>query len=256
MISVAAVSVAITSGYILRLPLGAVPLAFVYVTACLAYGLDKYVDRSTDEMNMPSRASFIGRHGRSLLAFAIGAYVLGLGVLALARPSLAPVGLLAPLAAWAYSSGLLKRRYLWKNLYVGMLWGLIPIGMALYYGQPSPEAALLAVLVCGFLTTAAAVFDIKDIRGDRAAGIDTLPVLHGVRRTKRFALVALCCSVPVVAIAALALTPRFWILLGYSGYLLAVIPFARESGGPLYYGVVIDGEHVLIGTVCTWLTFF
>ena len=51
------------------------------------------------------------------------------------------------------------------------------------------------------------------------------------------------------------MTPRFAIIFVYNGYVLAVVPFARENRGRLYDGLVIDGEHLFVGMIATvlWL---
>jgi len=156
------------------------------------------------------------------------------------------------LVAVLYSVVGLKKVLLVKNLLVGLSWGLIPLGVGVYYDVLSSFDILF---VAGFITTtltiAAAVFDIKDIEGDSEAGISTLPVLYGPEATRRIsALATVAVSFMVVGlVAAGVLRPVYTLLLVYTAYMLAYCLVATTDRGPLFYGFVIDGEHILLAAV-------
>jgi 4-hydroxybenzoate polyprenyltransferase len=151
-----------------------------------------------------------------------------------------------------YSLFRLKQLLLVKNALVGISWGLIPIGVGVYYGIGSAvEVAFLSGFFTIMLTVAAAVFDIKDIEGDRSKGIRTVPIAVGPRATRRAAAaVTLLVAVAVVSSVAVGLLPRrFLVLLGFLAYVAAYLPFATRDRGALFYGFVIDGEHVFLGAL-------
>lgn len=253
-IAAAGGGVAVTSVAVLGLPGDPVPVAFVVVATFLAYGLNRHWDRLEDATNLPGRRAFLHRHGRGLLAVGAIGYLAALGVAGLRRPWLVPLGLVPPVAVWLYSVWGLKRRLLLKNLVVGVVWGAIPVGMALYHGVARwPAVVVLALLVAALLTLAAAVFDIKDVAGDRAEGIRTIPLVYGIRRTKIAAAVALGFVAVGTIIATVHLEWRFAILLAYLPYVGGYLHGANPDRGPLFYGLVIDGEHVAVGILATLL---
>lgn len=106
------------------------------------------------------------------------------------------------------------------------------------------------------LTIAAAIFDIKDIEGDREAGIKTLPVVYGPEITRRSAQIANClvAAVVLVAIVSGVLPPRFAVLLVFHCYVAGYIQAATVDRGPLFYGFVVDGEHVLLAVLALIVT--
>jgi hypothetical protein len=54
-------------------------------------------------------------------------------------------------------------------------------------------------------------------------------------------------GIAVVGIVAVGVVSRrFLVLLGFLAYVAAYTPFATEDRGPLFYGFVIDGEHIFL----------
>ena len=96
------------------------------------------------------------------------------------------------------------------------------------------------------VTVAAALFDIKDIEGDRREGIRTVPNVFGPHVTRVASFVVVSALVPAVVGATLLISSDFAVLLGFLVYVLAYIPFATRDRGTLFYGFVIDGEHLFV----------
>lgn len=253
-ITLAAVGVALTSCALLGITPTPVLVGFPAGGIFTAYTLNRLWDRTEDATNLPDRTAFVDAYGRLLLLVAGVGYLLATGLLLAVRPLLAPFVALSPIAAWWYSVGPLKHWLLAKNVCVGLGWGCIPLGIGAVAGQPlAPETLATAVLIAWMLLIAAILFDIKDVPGDRLAGVRTLPTVAGVARTRQIAAAGLAAAVPVVLAATLLLDDRFALLFAYVGYLGACIPFARPDRGVLFYGLVIDGEHVLIGAIASVL---
>ncbi|WP_049890825.1 UbiA family prenyltransferase [Natrinema versiforme] len=251
-ISLATVSVVVTTVVLAALPLEALPLFIVFAATMFVYTVNRFTDLEEDEQNVPRRAAFTKRYGRLWLALGIGLYVAAIGVaVALGLPGAAYM--LLPLAVvLLYSVGGVKRVFLVKNLVVGLAWGAIPLGVGYYYGRLySLEILFLFAYITTMITIAAAIFDIKDIEGDRAEGIPTVPNLFGPRWTR---LLSLCSTVAVAAavialVGAGVLPDEFLVVLAMNAYVCAYIPFATPDRGPLYYGFVVDGEHVFLAAL-------
>ncbi|WP_369728383.1 UbiA family prenyltransferase [Natrarchaeobius versutus] len=250
-ISLATVSVAITTIALIGLPFDPLPLFIVFAATMFVYSINRITDIEEDERNVPERASFTKRYGRLWLTIGSVLYV-GAIAAAVALGIPGAVYLLLPAAvAVGYSIGI-KRVLLLKNCFVGFAWGVIPLGVGYYYGQLlSVEILFLAGYVGAMITIAAVVFDVKDIPGDRAEGISTVPNTLGPRRTRLLSGVATVAVAAVVVafVASSVLPTRYLAVLAMNGYVLCYVPFATPDRGPLFYGFVVDGEHVFLAAV-------
>ncbi|AQL42380.1 prenyltransferase [Halorientalis sp. IM1011] len=251
LIAVAAASVAVTASLLCDYPIAPLPVGIVFAATLFVYGCNRLTDLAEDERNLPGRAAFTRRYGRPLAAVGTVLY-LGTVGLAFARDLPGASFLWLPAAvAGLYSLGRLKRIFLVKNLLVGVSWGIVPLGVGVYFGTIRPPLVAFAGYVAVMLTTAAVVFDVKDVAGDRREGIRTVPVLFGPATTRRVAqLTNLGAAGAVVALVWSGLLPaRFLVLLAFNAYVGCYVPLATPDRGPLFYGFVIDGEHVFLAAL-------
>lgn len=247
LISVAATGIAVATMILVAFPIRPVPLFIVFAVTLFVYSFNRIADLAEDKRNVPDRAAFVSRYGKPLLAVGIVLYAAAAVFVALQGVPGAPALGLPLLIAWLYSSVGLKRILLVKNLLVGVAWGLIPTGVGVYYGVfPDAEILFLTGFTTAVLTIAAAVFDIKDIEGDRAEGIRTVPIVVGPAWTRRLAAGAasLLGIVVVGTVLAGVLPPRYLALAGYTGYVAGYSLVATRERGPLFYGFVIDSEQI------------
>ncbi|QRV17354.1 UbiA family prenyltransferase [Haloterrigena salifodinae] len=255
-ISLATTSVVVTTILLANLPLEPLPLFIVFAATLFVYTVNRFTDLEEDEENVPERASFTKRYGRLLLAAGVGLYVTAIGVAVILGLPGAVYLLLPPVAILLYSVGGIKQVFLVKNLFVGFAWGIVPLGVGYYYGRLwTLEILAFAVYLTAMITVAAAIFDIKDIEGDRQEGIATVPNRFGTAATRRYSQAAnLAIAAAVVAVVAGSdLSLEFLSLLAMNGYVACYIPFATPDRGPLYYGFVVDGEHVFLAAVVVGL---
>lgn len=246
-ISLSATSVALTTVLLADLRPDPVPLFIVFAVTLFVYSFNRITDIAEDEENVPRRARFTRRYGRLLLAVGVVLYLAAFALAFFLDLPGAPFLVLPVLVGALYSLGRAKRVLLVKNTIVGVAWGLIPLGVGVYYGVLlTPEILFLSAFFFVSLTVAAALFDIKDIEGDRREGIRTVPNVYGPRKTRAAAGVVVVSLVPAVLAAALLISFDLLVLLGFLGYVLAYVPFATRDRGPLFYGFVIDGEHVFL----------
>ncbi|QCW02191.1 UbiA family prenyltransferase [Natrinema pallidum] len=251
-ISLATVSVAVTTVLLADLPLEPLPLFIVFAATMFVYTVNRFTDLEEDERNVPQRAAFTRRYGTLWLAAGVGLYVAAVGI-AVAVGVPGAVYMFLPLVVvLLYSVGGVKQLFLVKNLVVGFAWGAIPLGVGYYYGQlRSPAILFLFGYITIMITIAAVIFDVKDIEGDLAEGIPTVPNLFGPRWTRLLSLLAtVAVAAAVIAlVAGGAIAHEFLIVLAMNAYVCAYIPFATTDRGPLYYGFVVDGEHVFLAAV-------
>lgn len=249
-ISFSATGIALTTVLLADLPVDPVPFFIVFAVTLFVYSFNRITDMSEDEKNVPRRARFTRRYGKVLLAVGVLLYLTAFALAFVLDLPGAPFLVLPVVVGAVYSLGRAKRVLLFKNLIVGVAWGLIPLGVGVYYGVLlTPEILFLSAFFFVSLTVAAALFDIKDIEGDRREGIRTVPNVFGPRATRWGAAAVVVSLVPAVVAAALFLSSDFLVLLGFLGYMLAYVPFSTRDRGPLFYGFVIDGEHVFLAVV-------
>lgn len=255
-ISLSATSWAVTTALLVGLPVEWPPLFIVFAASLFVYSLNRVTDLAEDERNVPDRAAFTRRFGYLLLGLGVLAYLAAVALAVVRSVPGAPYLVLPLVVAAAYTLGL-KDVLLVKNLVVGLAWGAIPLGMGVYYDALwTVELWLLFAYVTAMLTIAAAIFDVKDIEGDRAEGIATLPSRYGPATTRRVCLAAtLLVALGVVALVATGVLPVPYLsLLALNAYVAGYVPFADRNRGPLFYGFVVDGEHLLLAAVVAVVT--
>jgi|GEM_PF-358580 len=248
-ISLGAASVTVATSLLADFPLDPVPAFVAFAATMLVYGLDRVLDRDADAKTLPGRASFARKYGRALLIAGVALYLVAARIALAWGPAALAAMALPPAIVGLYSGVGAKRLFLVKNLLVGVAWGLLPLGVGAYFGAVrSIEVLALAAFFAAMLTIAAAIFDVKDIEGDRACDVRTLPTEYGPRPTRRLAACATVGVAAVVgaAVAASALPGRFLGLLPYCAYVFCYSLVATPERGPLFYGFVVDGEHAAL----------
>lgn len=256
LISLSATAVAVSTIILADLPLEPVPLFIVFAVTLFVYSFNRLTDLAEDAQNVPNRTAFVERYGKVLLAVGVMLYLLATGI-ALVTGVPAVPAMVAPLAvAVLYSVVGVKRILLVKNLLVGLSWGAIPLGVGVYYGQLFTVDILFPfAFITAALTIAAVVFDIKDIEGDSAEGIATVPLVVGVERTKRLAAAGCVVLGLVVAtfVAVGTLHRQYLLLVPFTGYMTVYSLLARVERTPLFYGFAIDSEHIYLAVAlyCT-----
>lgn len=251
-ISVATTSIALITILFLELPIQYIPLFIVFAATLFVYNLNRFTDRVEDARNNPARAAFFSRYGRYWLLIGIASYILAIAIGIWFSVPMAEYLILPLLVGLVYSVFRAKEILLVKNLLVGISWGIIPVGVGAYYGVLwRVELLFLTGFVTCMIVIAAIIFDIKDITGDKNAGIRTIPILIGPRRTRQLGLLStLIVTVLVIVIVLLDVVPtKYLVVLVLNGYVASYIPFAEEYRGPLFYGFIVDGEHIFLGVI-------
>ena len=242
--AIVAYATALTFGLALTWEVLFIPFA----SGFFIYTLNRYTDKDEDRINVPVRVQFFDRCGKWFLAtsaivycaalaiaFTKGALILALSVFPLC------VGLL-------YSFLGLKKVVIGKNLSVGVAWGSTVLLTGAFYNNLSlPVLLLFAFFAIEFFVNTV-IFDVKDIQGDRAHRIITLPVALGIRRTQRicYALNGIALALLLLGIAVQWLPLNALVLCALAAYILAYIYLCNETRGRLYFGLLVDGEFMFL----------
>ncbi|WP_096390570.1 UbiA family prenyltransferase [Halopenitus persicus] len=192
---VAAAEVALVM-IVLSLPVNLSPLVVGLVTFAV-YVNDRLADLETDAAVAPHRTAFVRRHQRVL--YVAGALAYGVAVaLAVTGGPLAFGLTLLPGAFWVlyaldYFAALgsrirrLKEILIVNSAVVALAWSVTIVGMPMAFTN-APVTPTAGVLF-GYLFLAtfvnAEIPNVPDVESDAAAGVATLPVVFGVRRTRQ-----------------------------------------------------------------------
>lgn len=246
--------------YLAFLLAGIAPNLLLVIAASLiiyaTYTLDRSLDNKEDEVN---HKEFMGASKTAGLAASAIAILAGISLFfsrQLFTPPVFPfiVGIL-------YSRGIpvgsrsikLKGGSGIKNLVIGITWGGT-IGLVIFSSGYTAAAMVIAIYFGTKLFINSTIFDLKDIEGDLAAGIRTLPVVLGEKRLK-YLLFSIC----IVQHMIIALAMGGGILV-HAGVFLAY-SFIVSGAVILYYSpafessaswikreirvIAIDGEAII-----------
>ncbi|MCD6299491.1 MAG: UbiA family prenyltransferase [Thermoplasmata archaeon] len=229
-------------------------LISAFLVTFSVYNLNLLTDRKEDSLNFPEREKYYVSGNTSIIAIAVVSYIVALLFGAVAHPASIIVLLTPLLFGVVYSMRIrnfrLKDYFIGKNVTVSLSWAmeasLLP---AVFHFNKSLVAILFSfIFIKGMVNTV--LFDMRDIRGDAAAGVKTIPVKLGLRNTKFLLLAMNTLLVPWVIFAFynslfMIYIPVlvFCILYGY----FYILYFSRKADIPkTHYGILLDGEWIFL----------
>lgn len=261
-LAMAAVGMAYTScalqGILLTPPIAAV-LALVVFSV---YNLNRRTDATEDALNHADRFRITSKYSKILFLSAILAYVLAL-ILAVNHGVTAALVTAIPIVSgtlysvcvfpngWKYRR--LKEIPLGKNILVSAAWGasfsLLPVAMS--EGSVSLSTLVNFLFIFCWTFVASVLPDIRDRAGDAAAGVATIPVIFGIRRTKiLLTLLNLAGGVVLVILGLLAI-PKATAVIALAASLTysqaCILSIDRSRNTDLLCDVVSDGQFLVVG---------
>lgn len=179
------------------------------------YGSDRITDVETDAESTPGRTAFVRRHEDLLYVLVSLSYGLAVALTVLGGPIAFGLALL-PGAVWIlYASDWassvdtpfprLKDVLLLNSALVAVAWSLVvvflPVAFAGARVTPAVGVVFVFFVLATFVNTE--VPNVRDVESDRSAGVATLPVVLGVRRTRHvlYGVVTLAAAVLAAAVA-------------------------------------------------------
>jgi 4-hydroxybenzoate polyprenyltransferase len=237
----------------------AAPVTVALVSFAI-YTANDLADIDEDTINCPDHSSFVADHPRLVAGLAVGTLALGaLTALVYGGPVALVVALVPLFACLCYSLPVTPGRRRLKDVFalntalVALAWAVTVTGVPLALAGQSVGPVAIAVCLFVFLRSfiSVEVFNVRDVVGDAATGVDTLPVVLGVDRTRTvlglfegcsLALLVVLMTVPASALLALFALP----VMGYS---LALTWFLDETARMDSFCLAKDCEYLLLGAL-------
>lgn len=178
--------------------------------------LNRVVDLEEDETNAIVGTAFVARHRRAVLVVGIASLVASLPAVHLVLPAITPWRLAYHTLGVAYNwplipfIGRIKSLYFWKNTAsaVGFLITLFayPLvtaahgGVALVEGMTPLTIGLTAAYFMTFELSYEVIYDLRDVDGDRQAGVRSYAAVHGPKTAARIAYGLMLTSMITLAV--------------------------------------------------------
>ena len=179
---------------------------------------NRIVDLKEDEVNAIRGTGFVLRHRRLLLGFCFALLLISLVTVYFINPAITPLRITCHLMGLFYNWPLLpggrrlKQQYFWKNTTsaVGFLFTVLGYPLAtlawqkgLHHFPPGitwVTVVFSALFLFLFVLSYEVIYDLRDVQGDKLAGIRTYPVMHGERTAIRIVDGLLFSSVVILAL--------------------------------------------------------
>lgn len=218
----------VVTSHLLALPLDGLLVALAFVLAVAFYTRDRLdaAGHASDAATMPQRTAWVQRHAPALTWLVRLSFLVALPLIAL-RPATLPPLLAGVGFALSYTVRWLPwrgQRVGWKHLpgmkmpFVAILWAVLTVltPAAVYGTLWEVRTGWLALLVALLIMLQILLNDLRDIKGDRAEGTLSLPVLVGEGRARRvgyaLALAGALLALPLSPLA-LPLTALYTLVL-------------------------------------------
>jgi 4-hydroxybenzoate polyprenyltransferase len=138
-----------------------------------------------------------------------------------------------------------------KSLLVAFAWALPPALLPVYIAGASPDLVTLAVILFFFslVFINTVLFDIRDVEGDRATGVRTIPVCIGVTNTKiLLTLVNILFGGAVVALlySRIPLIYLGMLIIGMIYAQAYIMLYQKVSTGNLQCDLIADGQFIVL----------
>ena len=225
-----------------------------FCSALLIYNADRLRSDPADAVNVPARVAAGARLRRVSAAIAFAA-ALVLVALPLARRDWLTLGLVIagaftclgyslPLLGWRWKDVPLLKSFMAPTVVAAAIFGL----PWLHEGPPAESALLIptALRAWVFLLFNMLLCDLRDIAGDTRAGVRSVPVALGERRTRGLLWVLLAVVEGLALTALHTASPahaRVWLLLSIGAplYLGALIVAVRRPRSEGFYEWWVEG---------------
>lgn len=250
-ISLGASSIAYITLFLMSLPQNPIIIATVFFGFMLIYNLNRLTDCEEDRINSPDRIVFANQYNKPLLLISAPSYAYFSLLVLSVSPDAFIVSIVQIVIGVIYSIFRIKRYFIFKNMIVAITWGATALFSGIYYNRLDTSLMLFFLIFTLQFFVNNMIFDIKDIKGDRACNIKTIPNTFGARKTIRIGYIINTLSVLILISNILnkTLTGNSVILLPLLFYVYMYLYIYGRISDRIYYGLLVDGEFVFIAII-------
>jgi 4-hydroxybenzoate polyprenyltransferase len=225
------------------------PLIIAFCSTFFLYNLNRKTDIKEDIINYPERIEFFERYGNKIFRIALVLYLLSLLTALLNNILTLGIILLPLIFVVVYSVFRLKRIILIKNVFVGMGWATISL-LVISYSNSYNTLALIIVTLFIFLRVlmGSAIFDVKDIKGDKIYKISTIPEKYGIKKLKYFSAIINTIAGLIIFYFSFIeiLPPQGFLVFLITFYSYFVILLIDKKDIKFISNILVDGDgHVM-----------
>jgi geranylgeranylglycerol-phosphate geranylgeranyltransferase len=209
-----------------------------------AFAFNDVIDRDADAINVPTRPIPSGAlSARTALAIAIACDAAAIAA-AIAAGSPRVVVMTCAMVAMLFAYSVALKRILFvKNVVMALVGASVPL-----FGSVPADAKTLAVTIGLFILQKEIAADAVDREGDARAGLRTLPVVFGVRRT-----MLIVAAMNVAYLASIApMTGMARLALAAVGVTNIVFAIAARGEHLLRAYLVLQRVFLLAGVLFAW----
>ncbi|MDY0387707.1 MAG: UbiA family prenyltransferase [Methanolobus sp.] len=208
------VSVIMACATIFMIPISWDILFVSYLLFYAIYLYDYSAGASSDELTNEDRARYLQCKNKSKCIVGIASVILLLVLLTFTNTVTTLIGMSILIFGLLYGSHfkkLTKKIPAFKNVFVSLVWSFMALFLFVYYSLPITYGALmLALFVFIRMMNIQILFDVRDVEGDIADGLLTIPALFGERTyTSILRLINLVSIVFIILCVILGLLPFF-----------------------------------------------
>jgi 4-hydroxybenzoate polyprenyltransferase len=240
----------------------------VGLVAFAVYAGDRIADVDTDELDDPARAAFVREHETALSLLSAAAYGLAITISVAGGPfalavTLLPGGFWILYATdWLPTLGTVFKRLkdvlIVNSAVVAGAWAVALLFLPLAFADAALTPTAVVVFVYFFLDTFVntEIPNVADTTGDAAIGVSTMPVVFGVRRTRRicYALDVFLIVFVVLAFHGGLLPITLTLAIGAGlGYALVLATFVGRTDDHDRLAVAGEAKHLFVFAVLVLL---
>ncbi len=240
-------------------------LLVVFLMTFSMYSLNRLTDEGEDRLNNPKRGPFVSKYRFFIIALSITAYLLAALIALLKNLSTFLFVMAILIISVSYSVRIvpirlskitrfrrLKDLFVGKNLAIAWVWAMTMVFLPLSYMSLeiltlSSACLFMFIFMRSLINTT--FFDIRDIKGDRASSVKTIPAVFGVRKTILLLIIFnLIISSLLVCAVLLGLLPQSASILHVSTlYSLVYLHLIGKVNMDDLCDFIVDGEYLVIG---------
>ncbi len=256
------------SCFLQGLPFDPVAAVILMLIVFAVYNLNRKTDEDEDVINHTERYAFTKKYESILFRSAIGAYIVAFCLSALqgfdsllvtAAPLVAGIVYSVPLFPARFGFRRLKEIPIMKSLIVAFSWTVPTVFLPICHAGLPADAATGIVGIFFFFQVFinTVVFDLRDVEGDAASGVRTIPTILGTKKTLLL-LTGMNIGIGTVLVLAGGSLPGFCsVLLLVAGMVYAqgyLLCFQRFGTEKLFFELFTDGEFIVLAVAIYLLT--